>query len=322
MRISACLMVLLLGSPALADETWADEPWKAPRTAFGAPDLAGVWNNNTATPLERPAAFNGPTTTQERAAAFEKTSATAFLGDESDGVGGRQSESWEMPAHMTRIGGQIRTSLIVDPPDGKLPLSPEGRATLAARMRANLNDFDGPEARPSPERCFTGGSGSTGAPIFTARYNGNYRIVQTATHIAIQMEQANALRIIPIGGRRSREGFPHWLGESVAHWEDDTLVVETRSFHPGDAFKPAAPLYVSASAVVTERFTRIAPGEILYAYSVDDPEAYTRAWRVEQVLYATANPIFEYACHEGNYAVANALKGGRAAERRVSRKPR
>lgn len=310
MRVA--LLALMLASPAMA---------QTPRTASGRPDLQGVWNNITATPLERPAAFDSLTTTEERAAAFEKTSADAFTGDTSDGVGGRQSEWWELVPRMVRIGGEIRTSLIVDPPDGKLPYSPAGRDKLNMAMKANLALFDDPETRPSPERCLTGGSGSTGAPIFAARYNGNYRLVQTDTHFVIAMEQNSNLRIVPIGGART--GLRRWMGESVGRWDGDTLVVETKGFHPGDAFKPASPIYVSANAAVTERFTRLSKDEMLYQFEVRDPEAFTQTWRAEQTLHATANPIYEYACHEGNYGVANALKGGRMAEERAAKaKPR
>src|SRR5262245_29776144 len=158
---------------------FAQEAWKAPRKAYGAPDLEGVWTNNTATPLERPAAFDAPTTTEERAAAFIKASGDAFLSDNSDGIGGRQSEWWEVGEQMTRINGEIRTSIIVEPASGKMPYSAEGKARLSKAQSDMLTVYDHPEARPSSERCLAGGSGSTGAPIFTARYNGHYQFVQT-----------------------------------------------------------------------------------------------------------------------------------------------
>jgi len=312
MRIAGSLLAAccLVCAPA-----WAQESFRAPRTSSGAPDLQGVWSSLTATPLERPAVFDGPTTTDERAAAFSVSSAQAFSSDTSDGVGARGSEWWEFSAHMTRINGQIRTSLIVDPTDGKMPYSEAGRARLKKLQAAVMTDFDGPEGRPSTERCLTGGSGATGAPLFVPRYNANYQIVQTPDHLVISMEQNREVRIVRLNGApRLPLEMRRWMGDSVGRWEGDTLVVETANFMPGDAFKPASPLLVSENARVIERFTRISANEILYAYTVEDPEVFSRTWRAEMVLSATPNVILEYACHEGNYSMAGMLAGGRVKE--------
>lgn len=312
MRIAGPLLAVFFLACAPAS---AQEGFKAPRTSYGVPDLQGVWSSLTATPLERPAVFDGPTTTEERAAAFTVSSAAAFTSDTSDGVGARGSEWWEFGAGMTRIDGKIRTSLIVDPPDGRMPYSEAGRAQLKKLMAAVMTDFDGPEGRPSTERCLTGGSGATGAPLFVPRYNANYQIVQTPDHLVISMEQNRDVRIIRLNGApRLPPEMRRWMGDSVGRWEGDTLVVETANFVPGDAFKPASPLLVSYNAKVTERFTRISADEILYAYTVEDPDVFTRTWRVEMVLSATSNVILEYACHEGNYSMEGMLAGGRAKE--------
>jgi hypothetical protein len=311
------LVLFLMLSPA----AYAEEPWKAPRKAHGAPDIEGVWTNITATPLERPAAFDAPTTTEERAAAFEKASPETFLADTSDGIGGRQSEWWEIGTRMTRIGGEIRTSLIVDPPSGKLPYSEQGRALLGARQKAVLQDYDGPEIRPSPERCLAGGSGATGAPMFTARYNGNYRIVQTEDHVVIAMEQNREVRIVPLSvGQRPAPELRRWMGYSVGRWEGETLVVETTGFKPGDAFKPSSPIYVSENAKVTERFTRLSPDELLYQYEVDDPAVFSQSWRAEQVFGPSTGAMYEVACHEANYSLPGILAGGREQDRRRAAK--
>jgi hypothetical protein len=304
--IAACLAAL----PA-----WAQERSAPPKTSFGAPSLEGMWSTLTATPLERPAAFTGLTTTEERAAAFTTAGVDAFSSDTSDGVGGRQSEWWEFGGGMTRINGEIRTSLIVDPPDGKMPLSDAGRAKLRQHQAAVLGDFDNPETRPSPERCLTGGSGATGAPLFVPRYNANYHIVQTPDHVVIQMEQNREVRIIRIGDAHQPDVMRRWMGDSIGRWEGDTLVVETRGFVPGDAFKPASPIIVGHNATVTERFTRITQDEILYRFSVDDAETFSQPWTVEMILSATDDPIFEYACHEANHSLPGILAGGRLAER-------
>jgi hypothetical protein len=293
----------------------AQEDYVAPRTSFGAPDLEGVWSSLTATPLERPAIFEGLTTTEEKALSFAAASQDAFTSDTSDGVGARQSEWWEFGGRMTRINGQIRTSLIVDPTNGKIPYSDAGRARLTQLQRDVLTSFDGPEARPSTERCLAGGSGATGAPLFVPRYNANYQIVQTPGYFVISMEAGREARIVRIDAHRLPPQMRRWMGDSVGRWDGDTLVVETVGFVPGDAYKPAAPLLVSHNARVTERFTRIAANEILYRYTVEDPDTFSQPWSVEMILGATSERMFEYACHEANLSMAGMLEGGRKQER-------
>jgi hypothetical protein len=311
MVVRLVVVIALMSAPAFAQQ--------APRTSFGSPSLEGLWTNITATPLERPAAFDALTTTPERAAAFGKASRDAFLGDNSDNIGGRQSEYWEVSTEMLRINGEIRTSIIVDPPNGKMPLSAEGKARIARSQNAMLTIYDDPEARPGPERCLTGGSGSTGAPMFTARYNGHYQIVQTKDHVVISMEQNGVRRIIPLRPE-PKAGARRWAGNSAGLWEGDTLVVETDGFMPGDAYKPAAPLYVSEDAKVTERFTRIAADQILYQFTVNDPVAFTQTWRGETLFHLSNARAYETACHEGNYSLPGILAGGRAIERRKTRR--
>jgi hypothetical protein len=306
---------LVLAFSLMTSPAFAQQPWKAPRTADGAPSLEGMWTNVTATPLERPAAFDALTTTEDRAKTFIASSGQAFLDDNSDGIGGRQSEWWEIGDSMLKINGEIRTSVIVDPPNGKMPYSDAGKARLAKAQRDMFEVYDHPEARPSPERCMVGGSGSTGVPIFTARYNGHYQIVQTADHLVIAMEQNGVVRIIPLHPE-PRNAARRWMGYSLGRWEGETLVVETTGLSAGDQYKPAAPIYVSENAKVTERFTRVSPTEILYQYTVEDPDAFTHTWKGEQLFYATATRPFETACHEGNYSLPGILAGGREMDRR------
>ena len=287
----------------------------AARALFGVRDLAGTWSNATLTPLERPAEFDALTTSEARAAEFEKRNPEAYNADTSDGVGGRQSEWWERGARMTRIDGQIRTSSIIDPADGRLPYSQAGRALLDASLKSRLANFDGPEVRPSPERCLTGGSGSTGAPILNGTYNTNYQIVQTAAAVAIFAESNHEVRIIRLKG----PGHPptnvrRWMGDSIGRWEGRTLVVETSNFKAGDAFKSPNSIYISPEAVVTERFMRISRQEILYEFAVADPKVFTKTWRGQLVFRASKAPIYEYACHEGNYSLAGILAGARRQE--------
>lgn len=299
------LAVALLGAPtALAQSA-------APRTSFGAPDLEGVWSTLTATPLERPPVFDSPTTTEENGKAFAAAGPGAYIADDSDGVGARVSEWWEFGAEMTRINGQVRTSLIIDPPDGKMPYSDAGRAKLKQLQRDVFSVFDGPESRPSTERCLAGGSGATGAPLFVPRYNANYQLVQTRDHLVISMEAGREARIIRIGAPRLPSQIRRWMGDSIGRWDGNTLVVETQGFVPGDAFKPSAPVLIGANARITERFTRIAADQILYRYTVEDPETFSRPWTAEMILRATPNRMFEYACHEANHSLVGMLESGR-----------
>ena len=306
--------VVIVANVVWAAPAFAQAAYVTPRTSFGAPDLEGVWSSLTATPLERPAIFDGPTTTEEKAAAFAVSSPEAFQADTSDGVGARLSEWWEFGTHMTRINGEIRTSLIVDPQDGKMPYSEAGRARLRQLQADVFANFDGPEARPATERCLAGGSGATGAPLFVPRYNANYQIVQTPDYLVLSMEAGREARIIRLNAPRLPPVMRRWMGDSVGRWEGDTLVVETAGFVPGDAFKPASPLLVSENARVTERFTRISAGEILYRYTVEDPATFAQAWTAEMILHATRDRMFEYACHEANYSLESMLAGGRMQE--------
>lgn len=293
------LCIVMLAPAALAQA----------RTPWGAPDLQGVWSNLTVTPLERPPVFSALSVTDEQAAAFERTSNDEFAEATIDGVGGRQSEWWEFTPHMMRIDGKVRTSIIIEPASGMLPVSSAGKAKVAQLMADNLNLFDDPEGRPATERCLSGGSGSTGAPIFSARYNNNYRLIQTPDHLVIAMEMGQ-VRIIPIAAA-PLPSFRRWMGHSQGHWEGETLVVKTTGFMPDEGFKLSRPLYISHNARVTERFTRLGETQLLYDFTVDDPDAYTQAWRGQHVLDVSQQPMFEYACHENNYSLANILMAGR-----------
>ncbi|HEY8571995.1 hypothetical protein [Phenylobacterium sp.] len=303
---------------AVAAAAAAAPPYRAPRTASGAPDLGGLWTNASLTPLQRPKGFATLTTTEAQARAFEVAVVREF-NEEQDGVGGRQSEWWDMGEYMTRIGGQVRTSLIVDPPDGRLPYNEAGLRRVQEGMSAPIRRFDGPEVRPAPERCVAGGGGASGVPMFPPRYNGNYMMVQTPEHLAVWSEMGSGVRLIHLKpGTRPPPSVRLWQGYSAGRWEGETLVVETTNLHPGDTFKTPAPIYISEHARVVERFTRISSSEILYVFEVEDPAAYTRPWRGELVFRATKGPIFENACHEGNYALPGILAGARYEEKQAA----
>ncbi len=233
-----------------------------------------------------------------------------------DDIGGRKTEWFEVGGPMIRIGGQIRTSVIVAPVDGKLPFSPAGLARMNNGIKRRLSGFDNPEVRPPNERCLAGGSGSSGAPMLPHWDNSLYQIVQTKDHVAIWPEAGGTSRIIRM---RDTHHLPPtmrpWMGDSIGHWEGATLVVETTNFNPGESAKTPPPIYISEEAKVTEHFTRIAPDKILYDFTVDDPAIYKVPWRGELVLRASKGPIYEFACHEGNYSLPGILAGARLEER-------
>jgi hypothetical protein len=282
--------------------------YRVPRTAWGAPNLQGMWTNFALTRLER--APGVPATIDKGAdlAAIERTIYDTIL--PADPLGGRESEIWPR-SHLAVVDGQLRTSWIVSTPDGRIPYTAEARRRLDAARAAAFTDYDGPESRNTSERCMTPTFSAAYPPIQNAPYAANYQIVQTRDAVVIVSEIDNEVRIV-------RLGEPHlahrvWGGDSVGRWEKDTLVVDTVGFRPEEAFR-APVFYIGADARVTERFTRVSSTEIRYAFTVDDPANYTEAWRGEMPFRTTKAPMYEYACYEGNYSPAGMLAGARRLE--------
>ena len=288
------------------------QKWTPPRTAWGRPDLQGIWNNATTTPLERPDKFSGKTVLSDE----ELSQLTEEVGrlrntDQAPPQGdpGTYNEFW-----WERGKPINQTSLILDPPDGKLPaLTPDGqkRADAAAANRRGRGPADSWEDRGLGERCII----YRGIPTVPTGYNNNYQIVQTPQYVGIFQEHIHETRIIPVDGR------PHvgprirqWLGDSRGRWDGDTLVVETTNFND-KALVRGFNGVVSESFRVVERFTRIDAETIDYQFTVDDPKTWTRPWSGKIPMRKIQGPIFEYACHEGNYAMAGILGGHRADER-------
>ena len=310
----SCRSLALVLAAALTTSAVA-QPAKIPRLRDGHPDLQGVWSNRSLTTLERRPSFKALTVTEAEATAFE-TGADGRPQIPADDVGQIDTEWWEPGAGLARIGGQARTSWIVEPENGRLPYNAAGLRALGAAMAANLTAFDGPEARPGPERCLTGSGGSTGPPIQNSAYNGNYRIVQTPEHVVIVSEMITAARIVPLKATSPLpEAMRPWTGDPAGRWEGDTLVVETRGLHPQAGWRMPSRLYLSKDAVVVERFTRVSATELRYDFTVDDPATFTRPWRAEMVMRPATAPMYEYACHEGNRSLAGALAGAREVER-------
>jgi hypothetical protein len=298
------------------------KPWSVPRTRDGQPDLQGTWENNNATPLERPQALAGrDVLTKEEVAALRTRASQLFDGrgdaafnDElfeavltggtrftsSDGRTGDYNQFWLPPREWDN-----RTSLITDPPDGRIPaLTPEARRRETARSRVvGLTLSEGPESRTLSERCIT-----FGLPDTRPAYMSDYQIVQTATYAVIVMEKIHDARLIPLDGR-PRTGIRQYLGEPRGHWEGDTLVVETVNFSPKSYFRGAA-----ENLRLVERFTRVGPTTLNYEFTIDDPTTFVRPWTAMIPLKHAEASLFEYACHEGNLGLAGILSGARAQE--------
>lgn len=289
--------------------------WTVPRTPDGQPDLQGIWTNGTLTPLERPRELaDKPFFTAAEAAAYEKQARDRNDGDrrdsnpEADLTTGYNDFWWD---RGTKIVSSRRTSIIVDPPDGRIPpLTPEAQKKAAARAEYRaLHPADGPEDRSFADRCIT--RGNNGPPMLPAGYNNNYQIVQSADHIVILIEMIHDVRIIPLTARPQLPGsVRQLLGSSRARWDGNTLVVETGNFTDKTNFRGSG-----EKLRVVERFTRVAEDTLLYQFTVDDPESFTKPWSGEIPMKKTEGPVFEYACHESNYSMANMLSAARAEEK-------
>ena len=323
-RLILPLVIALLATAAHA------QTYKAPRNGFGQPDFEGVWTNAALTSLERPAQFKSLTITEPQAKAAEAARARMMAAtnkptDPNDGAppkaddpGGYNTVWIDPGVSFGRIGAEVRTSWLIDPADGKLPYSLVGRKRFADTLASARTSFAGPESRPLGERCILGFGSTAGPPMMNVLYNNNYQIQQGKDHVVIVVEMNHDARMIPIVDRsKTRVSLQQWMGDSIGWWDGDTLVVETTNFNPQESLRPyfGASLFLSPDARVTERFTRTSAKQILYEFSVDDPKVFTQIWRAQMAMNATAGPMYEYACHEGNYALPGILGGARLAEK-------
>ena len=286
------------------------------KTPWGDPDLQGLWTNATVTPFERPAQFAGKEVlTEQEASEFEKQTIQSANADRREGagtdadVGRAYNQFWY--DRGTKVVGTRRTSLVIDPPDGRVPaLTAEGQAKADARAAARRErPADGPEDRPLVERCILWPT--AGPPMVPSGYNNNYQIFQSPGYVAILVEMIHDVRIIPLDGR------PHlpatvrqWMGDSRGHWEGNTLVVETTNFTDKTNYRNA-----SEHMRLVERFTRVDADTINYEFTVNDSSAFTKPWTAAIPMTKTEGPIYEYACHEGNYGIMGVLSGARAQEK-------
>ena len=316
--------VLALTLPAPAAAQSGSE---APRTPHGHPDISGVWDFRTVTPLERPEEFADQAfLSEEEVAAYAAERVQASNADRDREArklettdrgqvnGTRESRDlalayndfwWDRGDSVVETR---RTSLVVDPPNGRVPvLTPEAEARAAERLRINQRPSWGPEDRPLGERCITGFN--SGPPMLPAAYNMNVQIFQTTDHVVILNEMVHNARIVPLDG--SGHGtVPMWTGVSRGHWDGDTLVVETKNFLRETSFRNS-----SANLHLVERFRRMSDDVLLYSFTVTDPTTWTQPWSVELPMRSSDLPMFEYACHEGNYGMDGTLTGARAVEK-------
>ncbi len=307
-----------VGKAAAAAKTWTP-----PRTPDGQPDLQGVWDYRTITPLERPKELGTKEFfTNEEAANFEKEENRRQNRDLIDSEqGGLQyppggvipyNEFWYDRGN--KIAGSKRTSLIVDPPDGRLPpWTPEGQKRANLRAAARRNDqlghplADSWEDRPLQERCIVGLN--AGPPMTPDAYNNDVQLFQTPEYVVILNEMVHSARIVPLDGR-PHGSIRQWKGDSRGRWEGDTLVVDTTNFKRETNLEGS-----SANTHLIERFTRTDANTLLYEFTVDDPTMWTRPWTAVIPMSKSESPIYEYACHEGNYGMTNLLSGARAEEK-------
>jgi hypothetical protein len=276
--------------------------------------LEGLWHLGSYTDLERPKELKALALTPAEAEAYEapRRALNGMPPAKPGELGQAESEFNDRGAGLARVKGQIRSSGIIDPPDGRLPFRPEVVARLGLDKTPRPESFDNPEERPGSERCLA--NSAAGAPILGAPDTNLMLIVQTAGAVAILTEKYHDLRIVRVGGPARPSPLPAaWMGDSVGRWEGGTLVVETIGQHPG-LIGRGGRLYITGETTAVERFTRLSTGELFYEYEITDPSLYTRPWRGEMTFLAAEGVMFEYACHEGNYGMANVLAGARKEE--------
>jgi len=319
-----------LSAQTSAAQTKAAKKWTPPRTPDGQPDFQGYWDTATLTPLERPQEFAGKEFMTEREASeYEKHTLEEANSDRRDGgaqadLQRNYNEFWR--DRGTTVVATRRTSLIVDPPDGKVPpltpeaqkkkaamgggVGPEGLRFLSAALSAARppRPPSGPEDLPLRIRCI-----SRDLPMIPTPNNNFLQIVQGAGYVAIFQEMMHEARIIPLDGRPHLDSkIRGYMGDSRGRWEGNTLVIDTTNFIGTDNAYGA-----DESMHLTERLTRTDPNTIMYQFTVDDPTAFTRRWSGEMSIKKTNEPVEEYACHEGNYAMESILGGARAEEKRA-----
>ena len=303
-------VLLILPGGALAQP--GGDAASVARTPWGTPDLQGVWDFRTVTPLERPDELEGKEfLTDEEASEFEQQlAATRVDRRPRDGSTGTYNQFWF--DRGTTVVSDKRTSLIIDPPDGRIPpVTPGAQARLDAMRDARQRPAHEPEDRNVAERCILGFN--AGPPMEPRAYNNNVQLFQTPDYVVLLNEMVHDVRVIPL------DGPPHlsptlrqWMGNSRGRWEGETLVVDTTDFYDQTSFSQRQGS--TRDMHLVERFRRVDADTLLYEFTVDDPATWTRSWTAAIPMTRSEEPIYEYACHEGNYGMLNILTGARAAD--------
>ena len=327
----AAMLCVLVGSGVVLSGREADaRPYHAPRTRAGTPDLEGIWTNSSLTFLERPPIFKSLIATDKEAAmmlaGFKQYTGSLTSDAPIDPnmpappvvKQAPQADFLEMDLHLARIDGQMRSSWIVEPANGQIPFTEAGKA---AAEDADKTSYDGPDSRPREERCLTAIGSPEGPPMMNTGFNAHYQIVQTRDYVVINIEMNHDARIIRLGERTHLpQDVRPWMGDSIGWWEGDTLVVETTNFPKGVSVGSLTGSFAySARGKLTERFTRTAKDRILYEFAIEDPAYFKQIWRAQMPLRAARGPIYEYACHEGNYSLPNVLGGARVQEKAAAK---
>ncbi|HJN46927.1 MAG: hypothetical protein QGI10_10045 [Vicinamibacterales bacterium] len=325
-------VLALVPVPAAGQGQTAEGP--VARTPWGDPDLQGVWDYWTFTPLERPDEFAGRDllTAEEAAEVAQRSNAEALARDEPPPPGDVGAYSQAVWTDRARATALRQPSLLIDPQDGRLPsLTPVAEQQAAAhraagghpvRLRVGGASEDGPDARGVSERCLLGFS--TGPPMLPAGYNNNVQLFQAPGYVVLLHEMVHDVRVIPLDGRAPLPpSIPQWLGSSRGHWNGNTLVVETTDFTDRTgSFSTSFVSWGSAETLhLVERFTRVDADTVMYEFTVEDPATWTMPFTGQFPLNRSDAPLYEYACHEGNYGMFNMLSGARAEERAATDQP-
>lgn len=309
--MKSLLAALLFLSCAVAAK---ERPYAPPRLDNGQPDMQGVWVASNSTPLQRPPGFTALVIDEPQAA---KLLAALDARAEDRSTPTEPTEYFEALS-IEPIRGELRSSLIVDPPDGLIPGNDLYKQHLAKRMADVLTAADGPEQRPAPERCL--GSQTVQPPILAIRNGVNlHQIVQTASSFLFASEFTNAARIVRLNSKPWPVAITSWLGDSIGRWDGNVLIVVTRGFTPSDHLRAAggqtSSFLVSPRTVVTERFERVAADRIDYSFTVEDPTYYLQPWTGESHFLRRDERVLEYACHEANYSLVHILEAARERDR-------
>ena len=285
--------------------------YRPPRLADGQVDLQGVWSHKNITPLERPAELSTFVISREQAAQLQ----TRILAKSEDLSRPAEPSVYFWERGVEAIRGEYRSSIITDPVDGRIPATDHFKTLAKKTGAAVLTAFDGPEARPGSERCLA--AISAAPPVTVVPASDLRQIVQTPHSIVIASEELHEARVVRMNAAHGPAAVVSWLGDAIGWWEGETLVIETKYFAPtsGARAGPASLFFVGPNTTVTERITRVSRDELSYVFTVEDPTYYTQPWKGETRFGRSNDQILEYACHEGNYSLGNALMSARAIER-------